>query len=756
MQIFKNRPLALSLFVFTLSAIFSYKLTPALKSFLLIFFVLLMVSGLSMIILRKTSGKYLSIFVLCSFFASIALFQSLFHFQFLTKPFREKEGSVITVEGYVTDVLNSGGNESRYAVRLQEADGAYSNAKILLECSYHAALQRGDSFRLSGTVRMPKNTPQYSEETILLSDGYLGILTCDDYRACTVFDEKIINFSIKMLELRDWLSERFKMTLNRETSAIASALFLGDRSDLSGDVILNFKRGGVSHLLALSGMHISVVILMWEILLRKLRIPKQCRAFIVPAIAICYLFLTGCASSTLRAVLMLCIMYLSYLFSADYDPFTSLCVALFMILTVSPHAVIDISMWMSFIASMGILIFVPSVSGWMEERLHKSDLPKWCKSTIRTIVTAVVVGLFANAAMLPFLSYFFGETSLFSVGLTLILSPLLSLALPLCALCLLFPRFHPIVWITQKSLGLFLFITDRAGNARNGLVLLNGRLTIALTVVLTILLILFSIVRLHKKGWLLLPVALSFVILGVSVTDSLPKDRGVLLSYLRSGQDEMLVLTEARTAIAIDFSDGNGITSKQISEALYHSKCTELEVLILTHYHPQATRLIASLSSDIKIRTVRLPIPNCEKEQAVAMRLEQEAELHGIDVVYGMEDLPIHAVQIQQLDRRSTNDVIEVPVLLSMTVSENRLVYLGGDVWNGGKRTLAENFAISADCLILGAHGTSTVPSESFFDGLNPNKIVIFGNESLFLSCPLDKRTFQFATEVDYKAFYLK
>ena len=570
------------------------------------------------------------------------------------------------------------------------------------------------------------------------------------------FDEKTSTLKIQMMNLRAQLSERFQIAIDRESSPIASALFLGDRSDLTGDTVLNFRRCGISHLLALSGMHISVVILMWEILLRRLKISKLCRAAVVPALAIFYLMLTGCASSTFRAVLMLCIMYLAYLFSSDYDGFTALCISLFLILKVSPYAVADTAMWMSFIATAGILIFVPAVSQWLEEFLQKSELPKWIKRCIRLFVTAVTVGLFANAAMLPFLAYFYGEASLFSIGMTLILSPILSLALPLCMLTLALPWCRPIVWLTQFVLRIFLFASSKISDLHNTLVLLNGNVTIALTAVLAFLLILFALIRLVRRGWLLLPLALSFAVLTVAYLDRMPADAGVSVSYLCNLNEEALVLAEGRTAIAIDMSDGSGANVDPILNAVLQSKCTELQELVLTHYHSQSARLIASLSSSIKLRAVRLPAPSCKKECDIAMRLEQEARLHGIDVVYGTDGLPLEQVCIRSLDRLESDDRVEVPVILSLEIGESNLVYLGGDAWSGEKEDLARNYAISADYLILGSHGAWSVPSEGFILDLPTEQYVIFGNEALFHCYPQHRIPVEYAVAVSDKQFYLK
>ena len=756
MQIFKNRPLAFAICIFAILSIISYQLPASLK--LLCFFILLLMTAVYVLIalLRKNCGKNLTVLILCSSLAAVAVFQSWFHFYFLTKPFHDKEGQTVTVEGYVVDVLNTGNVRSRYEVHLLETDGERSDAKVLLECTYYASLQRGDTFRLTGVVRVPRNSREYAEETVLLSDGYVGIITCEDYQSCTVYDVKSSTLRIKMYQLRSVLSTRLDMALDRDAGALASALLLGDRGGLSGDTILDFNRCGISHLLALSGIHISVIILLWEIVLRRLKIPKQCRAILVPALAFFYLFLTGCAPSTFRAVLMLCMTYLSYLFSSDYDSFTSLCVSLLLILTVSPYAVSDISMWMSFVATAGIVIFVPAVAGRMERMSLSLYLPKWLFKLLQALVTAVAVGLFANAAILPLLVYFFGEASWYSIGATLLLSPVLGVALPLSALTLLLPWCRPLVLCTQAVLRIFPAVAGYIGNTSNAIVLTNGKLTLALTAVLAILLGFFALVYLKKKRWLLLPVTLSFVILGVAAADTMPKSAGVSVTYICNNYEEALVLSEGKAAVAFDMSSGSETIGRRICEVVQQSKCTELQELVLTHYHPQATGLISSLSSDIKVRSLRMPIPNCEKEQSIAKRLEQEAALHGIAVCYGNDDFSLNGVQIRLQERLPKDTAIEVPILLSMCIGEKNLVYLGGEIWNGDLRSFAENNAISADYLIFGVHGMSSAPTESFFARLGTDKSVIFGHENAFYSCPIQLLPAEYTVAVLEKRFFVK
>ena len=159
-----------------------------------------------------------------------------------------------------------------------------------------------------------------------------------------------------------------------------------------------------------------------ELLLRKMRLPKLVRSILIPLLALGYLCLTGFSLSTVRAVLMACVLYLAFLSRARYDSFTALCAALMLILFVTPYAVWDLSLWMSFLAAAAIVIFSPACQKFLEERKQNWRLPMWCFSPVRGFLTALFVGVIANLGLLLLSAVTFGELSILSVPVTMLLS----------------------------------------------------------------------------------------------------------------------------------------------------------------------------------------------------------------------------------------------------------------------------------------------------------------------------------------------
>lgn len=753
MALFRNRPLASAICCFLFVSLIGVKLNAHIKIMLLLLtFVLGLFFAVFAICKRRCSIRRLGL-ILCLFAVSIACFRSWLFFDVAVGRFSDLDEKEITVEGYVCEGKGSSLYGSQYGVQLEEVDGNRTSAKVLLECKYASSMQPGDRFRLTGTVRLPQNSSTYAEESALYADGYIGIITCGNYQSCTVFDEKINTFKILFSQIQKALSFRLNRALGGDSGALASALFLGNRSYLSDDTVLAFRRGGVSHLLALSGLHISMMFMILDVFLKIFQLKKNPRTVLVLLGIVSYLFITGCSPSTLRAVSMLLVLYASYHIGHDYDGFTTLCIIAFLILMFSPGSVYDLSFLLSFVATAGILIFIPVVGEIYKSITKDREIPKRIRRVIWVSLNTLAVGFFANAMILPLSAYLFGSTSVLSVVLTMVLSPLISIALLFSALTLVFPSFVPITFLTKIIFQTITSIVSWCADLPNVLVLLNGKVTVILLVALTVSLIVLAIIKLNQYQWLFLPLALSVAVLVAGYADVLPKELGVVASYVSTRDEEALILAEGKTAIAVDFSSGSSAISQRICDTATELRCTELQELILTHYHSGSAAQIASICGKMKLRTLRLPVPQNNDDAAIAARLEQEASLHGVKVLFGADEPSHSQVQIVYYHALRPEAGAEESVLFAIDVSGERVVYMNGDVWKGEIAHLARDAALSSDLFIFGAHGRQSLVSVGFFEDLRNTKKIIFGTIETYERCPRDTLVSEYWVETPTKQF---
>ena len=749
MHIFHNRPMAGFACFFALASVISMFLGATAKWCIVGAAALGLLIVLLCVLKKKECRVGCAWCILLLLAALVSVGQSLYWINGRCESFREKAGEMIWVEGSVKERLTTSPYGSSFDVVLDEIDGSRTSASVRLHCSYRSALQPGDRFRLLGTV------PQGDEEDFisLLSDGAVGELLCESSTDCTVLEEKEKSVLLYFRAWRIRLVERLSGAVGGENGDLAAALLLGDKNDLNGDTTLAFRRAGISHLLALSGLHVSVLMGILEWILRRFRIPKQIRAVIVVLAAGGYLLLTGCSLSTLRSVAMVAILYIGYLLGESYDSFTALCTTLLGILLITPYAVADTSMWLSFSATAGIVVFLPVAESLLSEELRKR-LPRWFFRSLKALAVALAVGFFANAAILVLSALFFGSTSVFSVPLTMVLSPLLPPALMLAILVVIFPACP----FLSYACGFFMELLQRAANRvsdiPNGTVLLGGSFTCLLLFSLVCALLLCAVLPLRRKLWTLLLPLLSVAVLLSGYYDVLPQENGIAVCCIADGKREAIVLAQGHSAVVIDVSDGSTGFVYDVRLALQEVKCTEVQELVLTHYHSKMSAMLAQYAKTVKIRKVLLPTPLTEEEHAIAARLEQEAVLHGCTVQYGIGVQSIPGVYgVELLRDPSTSG--DAQMLLKLKIGDSCMVYTSAEVLDGSFFELARAEILSCDLWMIGSHGCSSFTGVRLLEDDACSQRILFASPSLLDVCgdlprPLDVSVIQ-----DHCFFYL-
>jgi len=221
--------------------------------------------------------------------------------------------------------------------------------------------------------------------------------------------------SVKVLDQHPRLFSILRESLSYLLPPISQAMLLGDRSMVS-DVAI-FDATGTSHLLAASGLHLSIICGLVYLVTKK-RWPLL---FVVVA----YLILTGFRLSMLRAGIMVSLTLVPLPLNR-YDRFL---IALAVILVLWPHSVFSVSLWLSFSATLSIILIFPLLA----------RLKGWSKYPLGTLLTTTT----AQLATLPIVLYSFGRAA-FPVGIitNLLAIPLATALLASSLICIFVP--HPL------------------------------------------------------------------------------------------------------------------------------------------------------------------------------------------------------------------------------------------------------------------------------------------------------------------------
>ncbi len=684
-------------------------LTAALTSAILILVIVCLI--------RRRFLKMPILLALFSFSLALGAVSSYFHFDVNYADMRKYDGEEHTVRALVTESRYYSDYGSAYSVRIISVDGEPKKRLAYLSCEYGSGLMPGDFFEIHASLDEPRDdTFGYSRKISMLSDGITSVIISESEEDYTVLEREMLTPEVRMKLLNAELSARLSRIVGGEAGELASAMFLADRSGLSEKTELDFSRGGTSHLLALSGLHMAIVAAIAEFFLQKLRVKRSLRCVLLGALLLFYLALVGFALSAVRSVIMVAVVYLAYILRSPADSRTSLFFAGFLILLVSPSAVCDIGFWMSFFATFGIVIVSPYIGKLFSPKRRDGTLKIITLRVLKYLISAITVTVTANLSVLFFSWLFFGQVSLIAPLTNLLLAPLSSALIFLSMLTLIL--YFPLPAIAEVSahlaeltgeliLDISAYFSEFRGIALSLEYDFAG-IIICLFAVSTLILL---IVKLKHRLLVLLPTAvaaLAFCIcLGIY---SVQRDGILEISYLRQKDGEILVLSERGAAVAVDVSEGYYSRFSAAAALVHEHSATELEVLILTHYHSRQSISLQRLFDSCKTRAIWLPEPQNEydyRELCEILSIAEDARVASVIYRYGEEMTLFGDAELTVFPYRKLDRSVEAQVGFSIRNGGRKLTYIGSAYFEGDAAPVARSEILSAEHLVLGCHGPS-------------------------------------------------
>ena len=646
------------------------------------------------------------------------------------------EGQTVTVTGVVTDRRGAGAYLTSYSVRLTSVSGEETSGLVLLTCHYVSDLQPGYAVEMEVTViSLSEAAGDGYDATALMGDGYLAGLLSESEETVTVTSESTGGLSVKAGALR----RRLAVVLNSLTpraEGLPSALLLGDKTALSDSVRRDFSRAGVSHLLAISGLHMTLLFGLLAGLLRLLRLPKRGRAVILSVCAAGYLILLGFPPSATRAAIMLGFVYLSHLLSAKADSLTSLGLAGALILAVTPCAAADAGFWMSYLAVLGLVTLMPEVNRFFKERAGQFSL---LSVGFFKVLTGILVGLVAMSFTLPVVAVVIGEMGVLSPVSTLLLTPLCGAVLVLSLLAL--PFGGGVVGtllggLTEGVCGGMSSLASWMGEPSWAVVSLKHPAVAPVAFGMLIGVLILLAVRLPKRRqWtVILPLLAGWIAMGgVLGIHALTTAGDMTVTFVQpSSQSDMLVLTEGHTAVICDLSNGSLTAVNGAVRAAEEEGATEISALMLTHYHSRTAGTLTAILSRETVRELWLPVPDTEEEYYLLLSYLEKAESTGVPVsLYSEgEALTLFGGCKATLETDMIKRSVQPVLLLSLDGGEgSRAVYCGSAVFESGLADTARELIAQADTVIFGNHGP--LVKAPFGDDLTflPDATVILSGE---------------------------
>ena len=362
----------------------------------------------------------------------------------------ELSGTERSFSGEVTDISRYSGNYASYVLKGDE-NGV--NVKVSFYTSDLDAAY-GDIITIdSCTLNPPENSYLFASENWQKSRHVFLEITS----AKGINLEKQCARPLKnaLADLREQTMQRFCDTLGTEAGGFLSGMVFGEKGGIDDSSRLSLYRCGIGHILAVSGLHVSIIagLLMWI-----MRIAGAGRTASFAAAELLMLMLIALANypvSALRAAIMMNLIFGARLFRRIPDRLTSLAAAALLICLCDPYAVYSSGFMLSLSGTFGIAVFAPFMAGNIKNR----------------ILSSMALGFWTMLAIMPVSILYFDETSIISPLTNILLVPMCTAAM--CAGmvsmlslgyldAVLYPAgllIRAVLRITDRFSGLNIFIT---------------------------------------------------------------------------------------------------------------------------------------------------------------------------------------------------------------------------------------------------------------------------------------------------------
>ena len=600
----------------------------------------------------------------------------------------EIEGKIISMEegDYSTDIIVKTSkinqkNKPGYKVRLNIPNYSLNEEFVV-----------GTKVVFNATLSEFEDFSDIDASSYYFADGISADTT--NIKNLAYIGKGIMPLSAYAEYLRFQIMIRSEDLTGEKASSLFFALFLGERDLLDDQIKLDFKRLGITHILALSGLHLSIISLGITKILSAAKVKKKLRLVIVSAFILLYMMLTGLSVSVVRAGIMILIYSALFLLGKTKDSLTSLSIAVLIILIFTPYAIYDLALWLSALSTLGIVAM-----GNLEVNYEPNK--KLLKSILDGILSSLKASMFATSATLLVTASTFGALSLASAIATLIFSLLAEVIIYLGMLMLIFGKIVPIgallYYVSEAtySLANIMAYPDWI-YLRSEHILVKGMI-VAYTVAFALFLSLCF--KNKKKASLILTICFTIVML-ISVASNLVYANNDIAIYnMYDDGDRIILRSNGKVALisSTGYSSSNAYDNYKLLES---NNITYLNMYYLTGYSSGLVHDVVKIISLMKVDAVYIPQPQSESEEILLEDLTDNLnDRSTIICLYNLEEEVIWSEYKICALHRTVSGARYPKNAFSISKGQSKLLYLSAGMMQGKEMVLS--FSMIADCDIV-------------------------------------------------------
>ena len=375
-------------------------------------------------------------------FAQIKYYEGIFE----NKYKNIKEDDEISIIGTIVSDPQEKEYKTKYILKIDtiNSNKKYKNTKVILYTKKgKETLKYGDKIELVGNFKLAqerRNPGGFDYRFYLKTKKIYGIVTTKNTKKLKENNVNIISMIAN--KTANVIKNQSKKLLKNKEACLLIGLLIGDTDEIDEETKEDFRNSNLTHMLAVSGLHVSYVLLGVNYIITKVKIHKKLSKIIVMLLILFFILVTGATPSVLRAGTMTIYLIIGCIFYRRISVFSSLNLSLLVIIIMNPYCLFDVGLQLSYAGTIGIVYLYPII-----------------KEKIYNKANSILITISANIVIIPIMLYNFNTISLTFFISNLLAGPIIGIIIILgFSIIIISLIFFPIANIFSKILNLLIIL----------------------------------------------------------------------------------------------------------------------------------------------------------------------------------------------------------------------------------------------------------------------------------------------------------
>lgn len=647
-----------------------------------------------------------------------------------------------------TVVSNKEENEykNKYIIKINKWDFKYKNLKFILYTDKNIELEYGDIIQINTTIEnatTSRNYKGFDYKRYLRQNKIYGICNSIDVY---VIDKENINFCNYIFKLKTKSSNILEENFNEKESSFLKGILLGDTNNILSEDKKAFQKSNLAHILAISGMHVSYIIIAVNFVLDKIIFSKKIKNYLMILFLIFFVIFTGSSVSCIRAVIMMILIIISKNIYRLSDFYSNLFFSFCFILIYNPYNIESVGMWLSFLGTVGLVVF--------RREIKISLNVKILNKIVNYILNSLYTSFSVQILIFPIIIYCYNSISLTFFISNLLVSFFIGPVLILGYMSIFMYKFKLLIIIEDVLIKLIMKIALLISDLKISSILIGTPKLIILIIYYIILIVLINrktifnklqkirlyikLVKIYKLNKFKILIIILFLIIFI-FSNYFVKDN-IKIHFLDVGQGDctFIILPNGKNLLIDggDRTENFDYGEKVVGPYLLDKNIRKIDYMIISHFDSDHVGGLIYIAQNFEIKNI-----------LIGIQFEKNDNLNKILKI--IQEKNINLMALEQGNRVKLDKEIYMDVLFPIknnkiennSINNNSLVFklilkdikilFTGDIEEEAEKKLVNLYGQNLKCDILKVahHGSGTSSTDTFLKYANP-QIALIGVRS--------------------------